>query len=255
MKRRRLLFSFTAVLCLAAVVSSCRDEPGASEEFNENLGTSDRPLMPIPISGANASILNGRATAVPIRNFEELDGVQAQMAAKGEIAELLEGFRAAYTQSDYEALVPMLAERQREAARKTAEPARKLRVAIERVTAALGEMEVDQSVLAEITAEASSLSEFSVDVTDLTFDSETLAVAPLVGTELQVTFEKTDEGWLIALSEFDDPAATTEVFDAISEMLTAMADVLENPELSLEEKSLRDRKSCCIGRSYGGSGG
>ena len=58
------------VFVMLCAIIACRDE-SSPERYNYNLGTSEQPLMPIPLPNRDAGILTGRATLVPIAELSE----------------------------------------------------------------------------------------------------------------------------------------------------------------------------------------
>ena len=190
--RRPLTLGLSAVLMCC--VAACRDDSEPSGRHNVNLGTSERPLLPTPSRSYDGAALRGKATVVPLADLgsggTEMSSADQDDADRQAIRELFEEVSMANAERNLEALVELLVERQREAARKT-------------VPATWGALQVVaglSALLPSVSGSAPAISDDlggflgkPMEVGQLTFESRAKAWAPLGTGRLE--FEKVRGQW------------------------------------------------------------
>ncbi|MCH7526265.1 MAG: hypothetical protein IID39_02405 [Planctomycetes bacterium] len=215
-------FTCTALGVGVLLFLGCRDEP-APERFNVNLGTPDKPLLPVSVRQLDPSVLEGRADIVPLPTIESFDeqesadegfGTDADRAA---IAAVIEQVQNALAHWDAEALLPRVVASQREVLHDALPEFKRLVEAVDALKAAVVEADPALEGSLDVPSELAFNIPFD-DPADIQFasDVEAFLGAGQLGT---LRFEKTDEGWQIAFSDLQiNPAEIGQVADAIQQM-------------------------------------
>ena len=232
---------YTAMAVLASIslaTVACRDQP-PEDRFNSNLGTAGQPLMPTSLPNLDSAIVNGRATLVAVQDLEELRKANDPRTA---IAELIDAFREVYKQGDYDAIIPLVVERQRDAVQQTAPASKALRDAVGRFRDTIESLDPKPAFYAQlapmIDAMIDAMTDLPLDVANLQFLSDTEASLPLPPTSA-VGLEKHGDEWLIALPDVDDVDATNRQLAAGTTFITSLTALLEDTSLTPADRSAK----------------
>jgi hypothetical protein len=199
----------------------CRDEP-PPERFNVNLGTPDRPLLPVSVRQLDPSVLEGRADIVPLPTIEdaiepvsadEAFGTDADRAA---IAQVIEQFESALAVLDPEALVPLVVESQREMLENALRHVNRLDDAIEVLRAAVVQVDPDLAESLKVLSSTMRTSPFDKPGR-IKFASDDEAFLPVAQSK-EARFEKSEVGWRAELPALEE----------VTSLLGGMADAFES---------------------------
>lgn len=233
-----LFMKHTAMAVLASIALAtlaCREKP-PEDRFNSNLGTAGQPLMPTSLPNLNSAIVNGRATLVAVRDLEELGKTDDPRAA---IAELIDIFREAYGQGDYDAIIPLVVERQRDAVQQTAPASKALRAAVGKFRDMIESLDPQPAFYAQIAPMIDAMTDLPLDVANLQILSDTEATLPLPPTAAVVGFEKSGEEWFIALPDVDDIDDTNRKLAAGTTFISSLTELLEDTSMTPADRSAK----------------
>lgn len=232
------IFALTLVLVILGTVIACRDE-ASPERFNYNMGTAEYPLLPTLRPNLDASILNGRATVIPLAEALEPQAADSGIDDRAAIAELFERFRAAVKAVDYEAVVPLMVERQREVAKATVGNNAEIHHAVEELIKSF--KDVAPQMYVQMGPMFEAMMDVQLDLDKLEFQSETEASAPLpIADAGNLGFEKSDGQWFIVDPDLaDDPQTEIQKLTAVKTMLVNLTNILQDPSLTAQERATR----------------
>ena len=231
----QFLLKYAVLASIALATVACREKP-PEDRFNSNLGTASRPLMPTTLPNLDGSIVNGRATLVAVLDLEELRAADDPRVA---IAELVDAFREAYARGDYDAMVPLIVERQRDAVQQTAPASRALRDAVGRFRDTIESLDAEPAFYAQVAPMIEALTDLPLDVANLQILSDTEASVTLPPTPAVVGLEKHGDEWLIALPDVDDIDATNRQLAAGTTFVTSLTELLEDTTLTPADRSAK----------------
>lgn len=236
---RRWFVMALPACAVAMSPTACRQEP-PPPKHNTNLGTADRPLLPTRLPQFDARILTGRADVVPLQDPTAANTAVVPTATDdpGAIRALVERFRTATLAFDFEAVVPMMVERQREVASATASLQRETSELVRQVLEAMPGKTPALHEAAGKALETVMKLEFAVD--QLTVDGATASVPMSVAGAPPLQMEKVDGQWYVVLPAAPaDKEAAIQTLTAQKQAFQAALDALNDDALSEQDRTQR----------------
>jgi len=225
-----------ALTSSATIAVSCRENNEFLDPLNFDLGTADQPLMPTTLPALNTDILTGRANPVPLSDPEQLKAAEVRLNDETAITELISTVKAAYRNGQFDSIVPLVVERQREPAQELLAATAELRRTIDELAVHLESLPADHPAAAKLKPMIALATELPIDPAAVKIDSESFASAPVGETAVVYQFEKTEEGWRVVMPGLEDLEAAKTQIAAAGQLLASIKEVFSQAGVSPEEK-------------------
>jgi hypothetical protein len=228
-----------------AAVAGCRDASEPEPRFNRNLAEADGGLLlPSSYSTGNKELLTGTASVEPVAEIQP--GVEASASgstdgasAEGGLAEVqafLTRYKAAFDEGDFDALIGMTVEEEREYVRAVVPELQRLIAAAENIRGVLEGMDPQPPMAAQLIPGLSVLTDFPIDpkAAVMIGESEGQIAIPMSSPFSVV---KIGDEWLGRSNETLPVEQQIALFTAMADAVEEMADTLADSSLSDAERT------------------